>query len=64
MDMYEGVYLSVGDITVIYGKSPAYVYKLASDHGWRRKKLGVRVSYLYEDVDRVLGEQYSEIEVS
>lgn len=47
-------YFSMPDICHLYGIRPGYVYKIASTNKWRRRRIGTRVLYLWDDISATL----------
>lgn len=49
-------YVPVSVVTEVYGKSRTHVYKLASEEGWRRIRMGREVRYHVADIAETFGD--------
>lgn len=47
--------LTAADVAKLYSTTISYVYKLASQHKWRRIRHNKNTYYHAEDVDKTLG---------
>lgn len=48
--MSEGWWFTIAEVSKLYKVTIPYARKMASIHQWRRRRRGVHVEYLYDDV--------------
>jgi hypothetical protein len=54
VELEGGTYFSVADVCQLYTLSVNYVYKIASRDKWRKRRIGTRVLYLWDDISATL----------
>lgn len=53
-DLQGQTYFSAPDICHLYALRIGYVYKIASRDKWRKRRIGTRVLYLWDDISATL----------
>lgn len=54
VELQGDTYFSVADVCQLYTLSINYVYKIASRDKWRKRRIGTRVLYLWDDISATL----------
>jgi hypothetical protein len=54
VELQGDTYFSAADVCQLYTLSVNYVYKIASRDKWRKRRIGTRVLYLWDDISATL----------